>query len=251
MDEKTLRGLLERFKAEKVDLNDLIGKLKSLPYQDLGFAKLDTHRALRFGFPEVIYAPGKTDQQILTLLKKLTERCPGRKRVLVTRITGEQAAFLQKRISGLRYFPEGRILTGKIPEHKTAGYIMVISAGTADLPVAREAEITAMVLGSRIKTLYDVGVAGIHRLLDSVKMIQEAACLVVVAGMEGALPSVVAGISGKPVVGVPTSIGYGASLAGFTPLLTMLNSCSPNVVVVNIDNGFGAGFFAHLINTTR
>ncbi|MFH0797720.1 MAG: nickel pincer cofactor biosynthesis protein LarB [Candidatus Omnitrophota bacterium] len=248
MDEKHLRKLLEEFKAGRKNAETVLAELKSLPYQDLGFARLDTHRELRFGFPEVIYAPGKTVQQILVLLKKLTERCPGRKRVLVTRITGEQAAFLQKRISGLKYFPEGRILTGKIPEPATAGYIMIISAGTADLPVAKEAEVTAMVLGSRIKTLYDVGVAGIHRLLDSVKMIQEAACLVVVAGMEGALPSVVAGISGKPVVGVPTSVGYGASLAGFTPLLTMLNSCSPNVVVVNIDNGFGAGFFAHLIN---
>jgi NCAIR mutase (PurE)-related protein len=139
-------------------------------------------------------------------------------------------------------------LTGKISEPISKNYIMVISAGTADLPVAREAEITAKVMGSRVKTVYDAGVAGLHRLLDSVETIQKATCIVAVAGMEGALPSVVAGISGKPVIGVPTSIGYGASFAGLTPLLTMLNSCSPNVAVVNIDNGFGAGFMAHLIN---
>jgi len=246
MDETYLRNLLNDYRRGKKDLEKTLAELKTLPYKDLGFARLDTHRGLRFGFPEVIFAPGKTDQQLLAILQEVIRQ--KQRHLLVTRLTAERAALIRKKIRGLTYFPDGRLLTGKLPKPSTRGYVMVISAGTSDLPVAREAEITGRVLGSRVETLFDVGVAGLHRLLDSVEKIQQASCLVVVAGMEGALPSVVAGICGKPVIGVPTSIGYGASLSGFTPLLTMLNSCSPNVSVVNIDNGFGAGFIAHLIN---
>jgi len=241
--------LLKEFKAGRKGAETVLAELKSLPFRDLGFARLDTHRALRCGFPEVIYAPGKTDKQLLVLVKEIVRDHP--EKFLVTRLETKRATRLRSEISGLTYFPEARLLTGKISEPTSKNYIMVISAGTADLPVAREAEITAKVMGSRVKTVYDAGVAGLHRLLDSVKTIQKAACIVAVAGMEGALPSVVAGISGRPIIGVPTSIGYGASFAGLTPLLTMLNSCSPNVAVVNIDNGFGAGFMAHLINTAR
>ena len=249
MDEKHLRQLLKEFKAGRKDAETVLAELKSLPYRNLGFARLDTHRALRCGFPEVVYAPGKTDAQLLTLVKEIVRDHPDR--FLVTRLEAKRAALLRQKVAGLTYFPEARLLTGKISGPKSKNYIMVISAGTADLPVAREAEVTARVMGSRVKTVYDAGVAGLHRLMDSVETIQKAACIVAVAGMEGALPSVVAGISGRPVIGVPTSIGYGASFAGLTPLLTMLNSCSPNVAVVNIDNGFGAGFMAHLINTAR
>ncbi|MFA5393454.1 MAG: nickel pincer cofactor biosynthesis protein LarB [Candidatus Ratteibacteria bacterium] len=249
MDEKHLRKLLQEFKAGRKGAETVLAELKSLPYRDLGFARLDTHRALRCGFPEVIYAPGKTDEQLLALVKEIVRDHP--EKFLVTRLEAKRATLLRKNVSKkLTYFPEARLLTGKISEPTSKNYIMVISAGTADLPVAREAEITARIMGSRVKTVYDAGVAGLHRLLDSVETIQKAACVVAVAGMEGALPSVIAGISGRPVIGVPTSIGYGASFAGLTPLLTMLNSCSPNVAVVNIDNGFGAGFMAHLINTS-
>ena len=247
MDEKHLRKLLQEFKAGRKDAETVLAELKSLPFRDMGFARLDTHRALRCGFPEVIYAPGKTDEQLLALVKEIVRDHP--EKFLVTRLEAKRAARLQKKVSKLTYFPEARLLTGKISEPTSKNYIMVISAGTADLPVAGEAEITARIMGSRVKTVYDAGVAGLHRLLNSVETIQKATCIVAVAGMEGALPSVVAGISGRPVIGVPTSVGYGASFAGLTPLLTMLNSCSPNVAVVNIDNGFGAGFMAHLINT--
>ncbi len=247
MDERSLKRLLTKYKNGAITLSEILVELKALPYRNLGFAKLDTHRTLRSGFPEVVYAPGKTEEQLLKIIAENLKLCPGR--LLVTKLIPEKAALVKKRFPKLHYFPEAQILTERLPKPKSKGYVMVISAGTADLPVAREAEITALVLGSRVKTLFDTGVAGLHRLLQFTTEIQRASVSVVVAGMEGALPSVVAGLSGKPVIGVPTSVGYGASFLGLTPLLAMLNACSPNVAVVNINNGFGAGFLAHLINT--
>ncbi|HNQ35416.1 MAG TPA: nickel pincer cofactor biosynthesis protein LarB [bacterium] len=247
MNEKDLSELLRDYRSGRKSLQRTLDELKALPYRDLGFARLDTHRELRFGFPEVIYAPGKTDAQLAGIVKAIAA---GRRpdRFLITRLAAERAPDLKLIHPALQYFPEARIATGPLPRPSGRGYVMVVSAGTADLPVAAEAELTARVLGSRVKRLHDVGVAGLHRLLDSVPLIQRATCLVVVAGMEGALPSVVGGLCGRPVIGVPTSVGYGASLSGLTPLFTMLNSCSPNVSVVNIDNGFGAGVLAHLIS---
>ncbi len=245
MDNRTLKKLLGEYRKGNLSEKKLLGKLKILPYIDMDFAKIDTHRCIKFGFPEVIYAPGKTVEQIADIMDSLSSR---HENLMVTRVTSEQAEKLREKIPGIIYHQAARIVTTrKSKPSRSRKYVSVVSAGTADIPVAEEASVTLEMLGDRVKRVYDVGVAGLHRLLDKTEVLSEAACLIAVAGMEGALPSVVGGIVCRPVIAVPTSVGYGANLAGIAPLLTMLNSCSPNVSVVNIDNGFGAAFFAHLV----
>ena len=258
MDADRLRNLLEQVKSGEMAVEGALHALRSLPFEDLGFAKLDHHRALRNGFPEVIYCPGKTTEHIVTIVERLSLQS---RRVLASRASTEVADAVQLRFPDAVYHPLARMLV--IPGQQgveasgpgrsataapVLGTILVVSAGTADLPVAEEAVITATEMGSPVERLYDVGVAGIHRLLGSQERLFAANVLIVVAGMEGALASVVGGLVARPVIAVPTSVGYGASFHGLAALLTMLNSCATGVGVVNIDNGFGAGFLAHLIN---
>ncbi len=251
MDTNVLRHLLEGVQHGEVNIDDAMHRLRSLPYEDLGFAKLDNHRGVRTGFPEVVFCQGKTNAQVCEILKRLssTAGC-----VLGTRATDEVFEFVRQVIPEATYNEHARIITVGKParsEEELAGdqkYVMVLCGGTADIPVAEEAAVTASVLGSRVERAYDVGVAGIHRLLDQKDKILSANVLVAVAGMEGALASVVGGLVSRPVIAVPTSVGYGASFGGLAALLTMLNSCAVGVSVVNIDNGFGAGYLAHLIN---
>lgn len=247
MDLKTLQTILNDFKNERISLEKTVEKLKKLPYEDLGFALVDQHRSLRQGFPEVIYGEGKSAQQLVKIIDSLVS---AGENVLVTRVGREKAEHVRKMFSELKYFPDARILTfSQAPfQDRGRGVITVIAAGTADLPVAEEAFRTAEFLGNRVKRLYDVGVAGIHRLLDYMELLNKSSVLVVIAGMEGALPSVVGGLVARPIIAVPTDVGYGAHFSGIAPLLSMLNSCAPGVAVVNIDNGFGAGFVASLIN---
>ena len=220
-------------------------ELRLLPYEDIGFAKIDHHRALRDSLPEVVLALGKTPQQTAEIAQRLAERAG---RVLVTRATPEHFEALRSLLPDAAYHETARAITlDRRPEAKQPG-VSVLCAGTADLPVAEEAAVTADLMGSDVTRLYDVGVAGLHRLLDHLPALRDARALVVVAGMEGALPSVVAGLVAVPVIAVPTSIGYGASFGGIAPLLSMLNSCAAGVSVVNIDNGFGAGYLAAVIN---
>jgi hypothetical protein len=246
VNERALRELLLAFQRGEVTLEDVLARLRHLPYEDLGFAKLDHHRHLRQGFPEVVFGQGKTPEQIAAIVARLLERSPV---ALVTR-TDEAAHAAVRRIAPEAvYHPQARMITirrGEPPEPE--GLIAVVSAGTADIPVAEEAAVTAETLGNRVERFYDVGVAGLHRLLSFFERLQAARVIVCVAGMEGALPSVVGGLVGVPVIAVPTSVGYGVGQGGVAALLGMLNSCSANVVVVNIDNGFGAGFVASLIN---
>lgn len=253
MDRDRIRDLLERVRDGETPVNDALRVLRTLPFEDLGFAKLDHHRALRSGFPEVVYCPGKTTEQILTIIDRLGMRSA---KVLATRASQEVAEAVCARFPHVQYHRDARILAvaagagddpPTMPAHSSPG-ILVVSAGTADLPVAEEAAVTATEMGSRVDRLYDVGVAGIHRLFSHQEQIFTANVLIVVAGMEGALASVVGGLVARPVIAVPTSVGYGASFQGLAALLTMLNSCASGVGVVNIDNGFGAGYLAHLIN---
>ncbi len=242
-------ALLEKFRAGKVAPAEVLRAFQSAPVANLGFAQVDTHRALRKGFPEVIFGSGKTPVQVVKIAAQLVLR---EQRVLVTRITGEHARALKRKFKHAVHHEAARCVTiEKKPATKRPGSIVVLSAGTSDLPVAEEAAITAEIMGNRVERIYDVGVAGLHRLLARLEQIQKANVLVVVAGMEGALPSVVAGLVSKPVIAVPTSIGYGASFGGIAALLGMLNSCGSGVTVVNIDNGFGAGYAASQINALR
>ncbi len=227
------------------EIGTALDRLRHLPYEDLGFAKLDHHRALRAGLPEVVLGQGKTVEQIVTIAERLVERSG---RLLVTRIDEEVFRQLQEHIPDAIYHDVARAATVDREPAETMGGVCLVCAGTADLPVAEEAAVTAELMGQRVDRVYDVGVAGLHRLLDHLPKLSEARVLIVVAGMEGALPSVVSGLVAAPVVAVPTSIGYGASFQGIAPLLTMLNSCAPGVAVVNIDNGFGAGYLAAVIN---
>ena len=247
MDSQRLVELLEQVRRGKVGVSQAVARLRHLPFEDLGFAKVDHHRALRQGFPEVIMGQGKTPREIAGIVRALRRR---RANVLITRVDGEEMARLKKLVTGLEYHAEARAVTwlGKPIKITGKGTILVVCAGTSDIPVAEEAVITATLMGNRVEKLFDVGVAGIHRLLENRRRLDAAAVLIVVAGMEGALPSVVAGLIDKPVIAVPTSIGYGASFHGLAALLGMLNSCAAGVTVVNIDNGFGAGFAASLIN---
>jgi NCAIR mutase (PurE)-related protein len=238
--------LLEKFRAGKVQAGQVLRAFQIAPVADLGFAQVDTHRALRKGFPEVIFGGGKTPRQVVQIAAKIHEH---EQRILVTRITGEHARALRKRFRNAVHHEAARCVTiERKPLPKRPGVIAVLCAGTSDLPVAEEAAITADVMGNRVERLYDIGVAGLHRLLARIDLIRTARVSIVVAGMEGALPSVVAGLVSRPVIAVPTSVGYGASFGGIAALLGMLNSCGSGVTVVNIDNGFGAGYAASQIN---
>ncbi len=247
MNIKVLEQLLTEVKHGHLAVDQAIDRLRTLPFEDLGFARVDHHRQLRQGFPEVVFAEGKTLEQIRGILQALVPRAD---HVLVTRLDAEKAAVLVSEFSHARYHPDSRVMTlsrGEVPE-RGRGVIMVLSAGTSDIPVAEEALLTARIMGHRAEPVYDVGVAGLHRLLAHQDLLNQATVFVVVAGMEGALPSVVGGLVSRPVIAVPTSVGYGASFGGLAALLAMLNSCATGVAVVNIDNGFGAGFLAALIN---
>ncbi|MEK6600968.1 MAG: nickel pincer cofactor biosynthesis protein LarB [Candidatus Binatota bacterium] len=247
MDMEVLAELLEGVRRGKVSVQRALERLRHLPFEDLGFAKVDHHRALRQGFPEVIMGEGKEAAAIAAIARAMQRR---RANVLITRLSAEKMAALRNRIKGLRYHLSARAATwvGKPIRVRGRGSILIVCAGTSDIPVAEEAALTGEVMGNRVERLFDVGVAGIHRLLENRQRLLSASVLVVVAGMEGALPSVVAGLVDKPVIAVPTSVGYGASFQGIAALLGMLNSCAAGVTVVNIDNGFGAGFAASLIN---
>jgi len=244
MDERALHRLLSRVAKGDVTAADAVALLKGLPYESLGgFATLDHHRTLRVGMPEVVLAERKTAAQVAAIARKLAARGP----LLVTRLSPEKAGPARRAVRGSRYDPVSRTLSRGRMDLPTRGPVGVCCAGTSDIPVCEEAVVTLGVMGVEAIRIYDVGVAGLHRLLARREDLERSVALVVAAGMEGALPSVVGGLVGRPVVGLPTSVGYGASLGGLAPLFTMLNSCAPNVTVVNVDNGFGAGFVAGLI----
>ena len=245
MNKESLTNLLNQLKNGQIEVNEAIDKLNILPFQDLGFAKIDHHRSLRTGYSEVIFCQGKTDEQVEKIYMSLSNQNPD---ILLTRAEKSLFEKLNSLDSRLRYNSLARTIVLETSEKEKTGNVLIISAGTADLPVAEEAAETAQISGANVERIYDAGVAGIHRLLAHYKSIQDARCIVTVAGMEGALPSVVGGLASCPVIAVPTSVGYGAHFNGIAPLLTMLNSCSSNITVVNIDNGFGAGFNAALIN---
>ncbi|MCZ6515429.1 MAG: nickel pincer cofactor biosynthesis protein LarB [Acidobacteria bacterium] len=246
MDRNNLSKLLKQVKAGRVSVENAVERLRQLPFEDLGFAKIDHHRQLRQGYPEVIFGQGKTPEHVVQIVRKMLTR---KHNILITRGTKQ----LYTRIKKVTRKAEFHALSGAITVQldKTVrgkGTILVVSAGTADIPVAEEALVTAGIMGHKAEAVYDVGVAGLHRLLEHVPALQSARAVICAAGMEGALPSVVAGLVGVPVIAVPTSIGYGSSFQGLAALLAMLNSCAPNVAVVNIDNGFGAGCLASMIN---
>jgi NCAIR mutase (PurE)-related protein len=249
MDIRKLEGLLKGVKSGKTSIEGALAQLKSLPFEDLGFTRIDHHRSLRKGFPEVIWGEGKSSSQILSIMKQLKRKGQN---VLITRLDGRKANAIQKIFPKSRYYPRSNVLTYLTQPVKPVGKgtILVITAGTTDIPVAEEAVVTAQMMGNPVETLFDVGVAGIHRLLAEREKLETARVHIVVAGMEGALPSVVGGLVDRPVIAVPTSVGYGTSFGGVTALLAMLNSCASGVAVVNIDNGFGAGYIASLINKT-
>ena len=239
--------LLEKFRAGKIPREGVLRAFQSAPVADLGFAQVDMHRALRKGFPEVIFGPGKTPEQVVKITAKILAR---EQRVLATRVLPEHVHALRKKFKRAVYHPLARCVTvEKKPLSKRPGFIAVVCAGTSDLPVAEEAAVTAEIMGNRVERIRDVGVSGLHRLFPHLETIQSANVLIVVAGMEGALPSIIAGLVSRPVIAVPTSVGYGASFGGLAALLAMLNSCASGVTVVNIDNGFGAAYAASQINS--
>lgn len=244
----SIKSLLKRIKSKKVSLEKAYNILCDLPYKDLGFAKIDNHRSLRRGFPEVIYCKGKTPQQIEDILKALYGK---NKVLLLTHANQKLFNRIKKTYKRLSYNRLARMIYLGANKPNSNKKVLIITGGTADLPVAEQAKTTLRLMGNRVSTLYDVGVAGLHRLLDNKKILLNSNVIIVIAGMEGALPSVVSGLVSKPVIAVPTSVGYGASFKGIAPLLTMLNSCSPGIGVVNIDNGFGAGYLASLINRSK
>jgi NCAIR mutase (PurE)-related protein len=249
MNTDALKILLENIRDGKIDIETGISRLKNLSYVDLGCAKLDTHRELRVGYPEVIFCPGKTNEQIQTIIQAMME---GEANILATRASVENFSAVKEVCPAAVYHTLARTITltrKKLPQPES--YIAVVTAGTSDLPVAEEAAVTAEIFGNSVERIVDVGVAGVHRLFDKLDLIRGARVIVVVAGMEGALPSVVGGLVDKPVIAVPTSIGYGASFQGVAALLAMLNSCAGGVSVVNIDNGFGAGYIASMINKLK
>ena len=249
MNEKQLKTLLHGVKKGDLSVSQALERLKILPFTDLGCACLDTHRNIRRGYGEVIYCQGKTPQQLIQIITHFKRQ---HMRFLGTKVPPQLYAALGEVSCDLEYCPEGQTIIYETTQKKRkTGLVYIITAGTSDIPVAREAETTLCFLGSCVKTKYDAGVAGIHRIIDVLEEIRKASVIIVVAGMEGALPSVIAGLVAVPVVAVPTSVGYGAHLHGMVPLFSMLNTCSPGVAVVNIDNGFGAGYLAHMINTKR
>jgi NCAIR mutase (PurE)-related protein len=248
MNVEKLRELLNDLQSGRLDADEVLDRLRVLPYEDLEYARLDLHRELRQGLPEVVFCESKTVEQAVTIFERLWEH---HDRILGTRVSEAMARAVRARLPQADYYPTSRLLTlargEPRPSDETAPYALVLSAGTADIPVAEEAAQTLDFFGSRCERAYDVGVAGLHRLLDQQERLQGADVIISVAGMEGALTSVVAGLVACPVVGVPTSVGYGASFGGLAALLAMLNSCAPGVAVVNIDNGFGAAIFARSI----
>ncbi len=243
---KSIRKLFEQVRARKISADDAVERLRHLPFEDLGFAKIDHHRALRVGMPEVIFGQGKSPAQLAKIFSRLA-RHDGN--ILATRANKAQFAAVKKMVRRAEYRELARAIVLQRDEKKYGkGTIAVVSAGTSDIPVAEEAVVTAEIMGNDVEHLYDVGVAGIHRLLANRVTLTRARVVIVCAGMEGALPSVVGGLVGVPVIAVPTSVGYGAAFEGVAALLGMMNSCASNVSVVNIDNGFGAGYVAALIN---
>ena len=247
MDRRRVELILRRLQAGEVSVGKAMESLRSLPFEDLGYAKVDSHRALRLGFPEAVYCAGKSDAQVTAILETLSKT---HDTVLATRIRPTTAKAVAARLGKAKVheFPEARILVVGALRKPRKGRIAVITAGTSDIPVAEEAAVTAEAMGHRVDRIYDVGVAGVHRILDKRPRLERASVIVVVAGMEGALPSVVSGLVSKPVIAVPTSVGYGASFDGLAALLAMMNACSPGVAVVNIDNGFGAGYLAAMLD---
>lgn len=246
MNTNSIRKLFEQVRAGKVSPDEAVQRLRHLPFEDLGFAKVDHHRALRAGMPEVIFGQGKTPAQLATIFSRLAKH---EGNILATRADNEQFAAVKKKVRRAEYREPARsIVLQRDKEKYGKGIIAIVSAGTSDIPVAEEAVVTAEIMGNDVERLYDVGVAGIHRLLANRRTLTRARVIVVCAGMEGALPSVVGGLVGVPVIAVPTSVGYGAAFKGVAALLGMMNSCASNVSVVNIDNGFGAGYVASLIN---
>ena len=247
MDKTRLLTILNSVAEGRVTSAEAADRLQHLAYEDITYAHIDHHRSLRKGFPEVIFGEGKSAEQISGIMEKMIQQ---ENIILVTRTDRQKAEKVLLRFPQAVYHEDARMIvveTAPVPV-QGRGTILIISAGTSDIPVAKEAALTAGAMGNTVQTLYDVGVSGIHRLLNHQKMIEKAAVLIVVAGMEGALPSVVAGMVDRPVIAVPTSVGYGVNLGGLTALFAMLNSCSSNVAVVNIDNGFGAGYVAAMIN---
>jgi NCAIR mutase (PurE)-related protein len=246
MDQEHIRGLLEQVRSGEVSTDAAMTRLKHMPFEDLGYAKVDHHRALRHGMPEVIFAKGKTPEQVAGIAEKVLEHSSN---LLVTRADPACGAYVTSRLGCGEYLSLSGVL--RVWRDRTVrgkGRIAVVCAGTSDMPVAEEAQATAEVMGNEVDTIFDIGVAGIHRLMQNRERLTEARVVVVCAGMEGALPSAVGGLVSCPVIAVPTSVGYGASFNGLAALLGMLNSCASNVTVVNIDNGFGAGYVASLIN---
>ncbi|MBI4295147.1 MAG: nickel pincer cofactor biosynthesis protein LarB [Chloroflexi bacterium] len=247
MHQQSIMDVLQRVKSGELAVEQALERLRHLPYQDLGFAKVDHHRVLRQGFPEVVLGQGKSPEQVATIVESLAGHSP---RLLITRASPEIYAAVKAKIPEATYNAVARaVVLDRLQQAARRPGVMVLSGGTVDMSVAEEAAVTADLLGSQVVRVYDVGIAGIHRLLDHLSQLQQARVIVVVAGMEGALPSVVSGLVSAPVIAVPTSAGYGASFGGLAPLLAMLNSCSAGVAVVNIDNGFGAGYIAGLINS--
>lgn len=249
MDERFLKQLLVSVKNGELDTDEAVRQLKKLPYEDMGYVKLDHHRKLRTGCGEVVYCAGKTPEQAAAIFEKLLA-CNGR--VLGTRADKACYEAVKERLPQAKYYEQARIIiAGDAEAQKLKGKVVIATGGTSDIPVAEEAAITAEFYGSNVVRLYDVGVAGIHRLLMNTDKLEGANVIVAVAGMEGALASVVAGLADCPVIAVPTSVGYGANFGGVAALLTMLNSCASGVSVVNIDNGFGAGYLANMINNRQ
>jgi len=241
-----MKKILENYKKGKISLNDVLEKMKNLPYEDLGFAKIDNHRIIRKGYPETIFCPGKTNEQIIKIVEKMMEKDHN---ILLTKAEKKVYNAVKKIYSDAEYNEVAKtIIFRKIKTKPSKNKVLIITAGTSDIPIAEEACVTAEIMGNNVEKAYDVGVAGVHRLFDIKDKIFDANVIIVVAGMEGALASIVGGLTSKPVIAVPTSVGYGASFKGIAPLLTMMNSCAEGVVVVNIDNGFGAAYFASLIN---
>ncbi len=241
-----MKKILQDYKNGKIGLSDVLEKIKNLPYEDLEFAKIDNHRSVRKGFPETLFCRGKTTEQILKIIEAMSKH---NHNILATKADKKIYSAVKKKYSDAEYNSLAKTIVIKKEKIKhKKGKVMVITAGTSDIPVAEEAVVTAEIMGNTVEKAYDVGVAGVHRLFDIKDKIFESNVIIVVAGMEGALASIVGGLTASPVIAVPTSVGYGASFKGVAPLLTMMNTCAEGVVVVNIDNGFGAGYFASLIN---
>jgi len=247
MDRRRVESILRRLRSGNATVAEAMAALRGLPFEDLGFAKIDTHRSLRRGFPEAVYCPGKTDLQIVDIVRRLARNSSV---ILATHASPNTFERVRKALRGtpVAYHGAARLIVVGTPPKRRTGLVSVVTAGTSDAPVAEEAALTAESMGARVDRIYDVGVAGVHRLLERRRRLEKASVIVVVAGMEGALPSVVAGLVETPVIAVPTSVGYGASFDGLAALLAMLNACSPGVAVVNIDNGFGAGYLAAMLD---